>query len=421
MPVANGGPFPSDAPPSTHDAAGSALGRRSCTAPRGEPGDSAESRLADDLLSDRLVALTTRAERGEAMKTMRAAVFVERGKIELREVPIPVPGPGEALVRVTLTTICGTDVHIQRGEYPVAPGRIVGHEPVGKIESLGPGVHGYGVGDRVIVGAITPCGQCRACLSNRGAQCCHGGDGLEALGGWRFGNTIQGCQAEFVLVPDAQANLAKIPSDLDDAEVLMCPDIMSTGISAAENGDVKVGDAVAIFAQGPIGLCATAGARLCGASLVIGVDGVAKRREMALRMGADVVLDPTSQDVVAEIKKLTGGGVDVAIEALGKQETFESCLRSVRAGGNVSSLGVYSGHLTMPLDAIGAGLADQTIRTTLCPGGKERMRRLMSVVRARRFPFASLVTHTYSLDDIGEAYEVFGNQRDGVLKIAIRP
>lgn len=355
------------------------------------------------------------------METMRAAVFVGKDKIELREVPRPKPGPGEALVKVTLTTICGTDVHILKGEYPVKPGLVVGHEPVGRIEALGPGVKGYEKGDRVIVGAITPCGQCRACLSNDGAQCSHGGGAFEPIGGWRFGNTIDGCQAEYVLVPDAQANLAKIPDGLTDEEVLLCPDIMSTGISAAESGHVRVGDAVAVFAQGPIGLCATAGARLCGASLVIGVESVPKRMEMSKRMGADVVLDPKQQDVIAEIKRLTGGGVDVAIEALGRQETFESCLRSVRAGGVVSSLGVYSGHLTMPLDAFAAGLGDHTIRTTLCPGGKERMRRLMSIVQAKRFPFGDLVTHSYPLAKIEEAYDLFSHQRDGVLKVAIRP
>jgi threonine dehydrogenase-like Zn-dependent dehydrogenase len=297
----------------------------------------------------------------------------------------------------------------------------VGHEPVGRIEALGLGVTGYNVGDRVIVGAITPCGQCRACLSGDGAQCSCGGDGFTAIGGWRFGNTINGCQAEFVLVPSAQANLAKIPDDLEDEDVLMCPDIMSTGFSAAERGHVRIGDAVAVFAQGPIGLCATAGARLSGASLVIGVDSVPKRIEMARRMGADVVINNKEQDVVAEIKRLTGGGVDVAIEALGQQTTFENALRSIRPGGTVSSLGVYSGHLTMPLDAIAAGLADQTVVTTLCPGGKERMRRLMNVVRSKRFPFRDLVTHTFELAHIDQAYDLFSHQRDGVMKVAIRP
>lgn len=353
--------------------------------------------------------------------TMRAAVFEAKGRIALREVPRPEPGLGEALIKVTLTTICGTDVHILKGEYPVREGLIVGHEPVGVIESLGPGVTGYQVGDRVIVGAITPCGQCRACLSASPSQCGHGGDGYQAIGGWRFGNTINGCQAEYVLVPNAQANLAKIPDGLRDEEVLMCPDIMSTGFSAAERGNVRLGDAVAVFAEGPIGLCATAGARLAGASLIIGVDSNPSRLEFAKRMGADVVLNYKEQDVVSEIKKLTGGGVDVAIEALGTQGTFENALRVVRPGGTVSSLGVYSGHLMVPLDAFAAGLGDHTIVTSLCPGGKERMRRLMSIVAAKRFPFGELVTHPFRLTEIEAAYDLFSHQRDGVMKVAIRP
>jgi threonine dehydrogenase-like Zn-dependent dehydrogenase len=292
---------------------------------------------------------------------------------------------------------------------------------VGSVEAVGPGVEGFSRGDRVIVGAITPCGQCRACLSGDGAQCSHGGDHFEPIGGWRFGNTIHGCQAEFVLVPNAQANLAKIPAGLSDEDVLLCPDIMSTGFSAVERGRVRIGDAVAVFAQGPIGLCATAGARIAGASLVIAVDSVPERLAQAKRMGADVVLNHKEQDVAAEIKRLTGGGADVAIEALGQQATFEACLRSVRAGGTVSSLGVYSGHLQVPLDAFAAGLGDHTIVTTLCPGGKERMRRLMNVVAAHRAPFRELVTHPFKLGDIEAAYDLFSHQRDGVLKVALRP
>ncbi|MFZ5896951.1 MAG: zinc-binding dehydrogenase [Myxococcota bacterium] len=355
------------------------------------------------------------------MATMRAAVFVEKGRILLSEVPKPEPGPGQALLRVTLTTICGTDVHILKGEYPVKPGLIVGHEPVGVIEELGAGVVGFERGDRVIVGAITPCGQCRACLSGDGAQCSHGGDRFEALGGWRFGNTINGCQAEYVLVPNAQANLAKIPASLSDEEVLLCPDILSTGFSAVERGKVRIGDAVVVFAQGPIGLCATAGARLAGASLVIGVDSVPARLEQAKRMGADVVLNYKEQDVIAEVQRLTGGGADVAIEALGTQATFENALRCVHPGGTVSSLGVYSGHLRVPLDAFGAGLGDHTIVTTLCPGGRERMRRLMSVVASKRAPFHELVTHRFALSEIDAAYDLFSQQRDGVMKVALRP
>jgi alcohol dehydrogenase len=352
---------------------------------------------------------------------MRAAVFQGKGRIGLREVPRPTPGPGQALVRVTLTTICGTDVHIMKGEYPVREGLIIGHEPVGVVEALGPGVTGYQPGDRVIVGAITPCGQCGACLSGVSSQCAHGGRGHQALGGWRFGNTIDGCQAEYVLVPDAQANLAVIPAGLRDEEVLLCPDIMSTGFSAVERGHVRLGDAVAVFAQGPIGLCATAGARLAGASLVIGIDSVPARLSFAKKMGADVVLNYKEQDVQAEIRRLTGGGVDVAIEALGQQATFENALRSIRPGGTLSSLGVYSGELKLPLDAFAAGLGDHTVVTSLCPGGKERMRRLMSIVAAKRFPFSELVTHSFSLAEIEAAYDLFSHQRDGVMKVAIRP
>ncbi len=352
--------------------------------------------------------------------TMRAAVFEKKDRITIHEVPRPEPGIGQALVRVTLTTICGTDVHILKGEYPVRPGLIIGHEPVGVIEELGPGITGYEIGDRVLVGAITPCGQCHACLSAHQSQCGHG-SGYEPIGGWRFGNTINGAQAEYLLVPHAQANLAKIPDELSDEQVVLLADIASTGFSGAESGGVKIGDAVVVFAQGPIGLCATAGARLMGASLVIGVDGDETRLTMAKKMGADVVLDYRAADVVAEVKRLTGGGADVAIEALGTQQTFEQSLRALRPGGTLSSLGVYSGKLSVPYEAFAAGLGDHRIVTTLCPGGKERMRRLMEIIRHGRVDLTPLLTHTFSLDEIGEGYRVFGERLEGVLKVAIKP
>jgi threonine dehydrogenase-like Zn-dependent dehydrogenase len=308
--------------------------------------------------------------------TMKAAVFVEPGRIVVDERPVPRPGPGEALVRITTTTICGTDIHILKGEYPVERGRVVGHEPVGIIAELGVGVDGYQVGQRVVVGAITPCGQCHSCLGGTHSQC-----GGKALGGWRFGNTIDGCQAEYVRVPFAAANLAPVPAGLTDEQVLMCPDIMSTGFGGAENAGIKIGDTVVVFAQGPIGLCATAGAKLRGATRIIAVDGVPERLAAAKRMGADIALDFHEGDPVEAVMDLTNGrGVDVAIEALGTQETFESALRVLRPGGTLSSLGVYSGKLTLPLDAFAAGLGDHRIVTTLCPGGKERMRRLLETV-----------------------------------------
>ena len=363
---------------------------------------------------------TQQSEAGHAA-TMRAAVFHGPDDIRVDEVPRPTAGPGEAVIRVTLTTICGTDVHILKGEYPVEPGTIVGHEPVGVIDELGAGVTGYEIGDRVLVGAITPCGQCHACLSGMLSQCGHG-TGYEAIGGWRFGNTIDGAQAEYLLVPNAQANLAKIPESLTDEQVVLLADIASTGFSGAESGKVRIGDTVVVFAQGPIGLCATAGAKLMGAARVIGVDGDPNRAAMALRMGADAVLDPATTDVVAEVRRMTAGaGADVAIEALGLQETFESALRSVRPGGTVSSLGVYSGKLQLPYEAFAAGLGDHTIVTTLCPGGKERMSRLMRMVESGRFDPTPLITHSFALSEIGEAYRIFSNRLDGVLKVAIRP
>ncbi|GEL72263.1 NAD(P)-dependent alcohol dehydrogenase [Myxococcus virescens] len=351
---------------------------------------------------------------------MRANVFQAVNRFGIEEVERPRAGAGEAVIRMTMTTVCGTDLHIVRGEYPVRPGLVIGHEPVGVIEELGPGVTDYRLGQRVLVGAITPCGQCGACLSGHLPQCGHGG-GYKALGGWRMGNTQDGAQAEYIRIPAAQANLAPIPDGLTDEQVVLLSDIASTGFSGAEAGGVRIGDAVVVFAQGPIGLCASIGARLMGASLVVGVDGDEARLKLARKMGVDVVLDHRQQDVVAEVKRLTGGGADVAIEALGTQQTFESALRCLRPAGTLSSLGVYSGKLQLPYDAFAAGLGDYRIVTTLCPGGKERMRRLMDLVHHKRIDLSPLITHRFKLADIQEAYALFGERRDGVFKVAIQP
>ena len=351
------------------------------------------------------------------MQKMKAVVFHGVGDLRVQDVPHPRPKAGEAVIRITATTICGTDVHIVKGEYPVKQGLILGHEPVGVIHELGSGLdEDYTVGQRVIVGAITPCGQCFYCLNGVHSQC-HG-----PLGGWRFGNTINGAWAEYLLVPDARANLALIPDGLTDEQVLMLPDIASTGISGAESGGVRTGDSVAVFAQGPIGLCATLGAKLRGASLIVGVDPMPERRAMSTRFGASITINPNACNVVEELKRLTEGrGVDVAIEALGRQETFEAALRSVRPGGVLSSLGVYSGKLVAPYEAIYAGLADQRIVTTLCPGGKERMRRLLAMVATGRVDLTPLVTHRFDLENLKDAYELFSHQRDAVMKVALYP
>ncbi|UJF25071.1 NAD(P)-dependent alcohol dehydrogenase [Suttonella sp. R2A3] len=363
-------------------------------------------------------------------KTMKAAIFIAPGRIEIDEKPVPNVGPNDALLKITTTTICGTDVHILKGEYPVAKGLTVGHEPVGIIEKLGSNVKGYHEGQRVIAGAICPSFTSYPCQDGLPSQdgaylekdehcSCHG---YKATAGWRFGNIIDGAQAEYVVVPDAQANLAPIPDGLSDEQVLMCPDIMSTGFKGAENANINIGDIVVIFAQGPIGLCATAGAKLRGASMIIAVDGNDARLQMAKHLGADVVLNFKEVDVVDEVMKLTGGrGADASIEALGTQVTFEQALRVLKPGGTLSSLGVYSEDLTIPLSAFAAGLGDHKINTALCPGGKERMRRLMNVLASGRVDLKPLVTHEYALDNIVDAYDLFVHQRDGVLKIAIKP
>jgi len=353
---------------------------------------------------------------------MRAMVFHGVGEVHLEEVPIPIAGIGEAVVKVTLTTICASDTHIAKGEWPVAAGRILGHEPVGIIHELGPGVVGYHLGQRVMVGAITPCGTCFYCLKGQPSQCAGYDGNWVPGGGWRLGNSIDGCQADYVRVPYAQANLTPIPDGLSDEAVLLLTDIASTGFSASEKANVTIGDSVAVFAQGPVGLCAAIGARLKGAGLVIVVDGIPERLAMAKRMGADVALNFREQDVIAEIRNLTDGrGVDVAIEALGTPQTFTNCLKAIRPGGTVSSLGIYSHTLEIaPGDYIG-GLGDQCIVNTLCPGGKERMRSLMSMVQHHHLDLTPLLTHRFSLDQIEEGYRLFGNQEDAVLKVAIRP
>jgi alcohol dehydrogenase len=327
----------------------------------------------------------------------------------LEDKPIPSAGLGEAVIQVKLTTICGTDVQIARGAYPVAEGLTLGHEAVGVIHELGPGVTGYRVGQRVLVGAITPCGQSEACLRGDGSRC------GRPLGGWRLGNKIDGVQAEYALVPDAQANLAIIPEALSDEQVILLADSASTGFAAAESAQVRLGDTVAVFAQGPIGLCATLGARLMGASEIITIDNDPERLKMAQHFGATAVV-LSEGNPLEEIREVTEGrGVDVAIEAQGSQEAFENALRALRPGGRLSSIDIYSGHLTLPQQAPLSGLGGQD-----CPNGKERMETLMRLVLAQRIDLTPLLTHFYPLAQIQEAHKLFEANEGGVLKVGIR-
>jgi Zn-dependent alcohol dehydrogenase len=255
-----------------------------------------------------------------------------------------------------------------------------------------------------------------------GAACCAAG---RAAAGRAAGGAVW--PATEAPRPMAASNAAAIPETASNVSIYI-ENPQPGGCGAAANfyalktqyspPNQQIAYHYTIFGHG---LCATAGAKLMGASFIIGVESDPVRMEMSKRMGAHVVLDPKQCDVVAEIKKLTGGGADVAIEALGLQETFENCLRCLRPGGTLSSLGVYSGKLQVPYDAFAAGLGDYKIVTTLCPGGKERMRRLMSMVQSKRFDPTPLLTHSFRLDQIVEAYDVFGSRRDGCLKVAITP
>lgn len=351
---------------------------------------------------------------------MKAVVYKGVGQVELQYKPIPKALPGEVVIRTTATTICGTDIHILHGEHPVEENRTLGHEHVGVIHEIGEGVTGAAVGERVMCGSCTPCGNCYYCQKNVPSQCVGPENNFAAPGGWRLGNTVDGTHAEYFKMPFPAFNLTKIPDALTDEEVLLLTDIGSTGIAAAENADIKIGDTVVVFACGPVGLCAIAGAKLRGASTIIGVDGNEERLRLAKEMGADFVLNVNGGNAVEEILALTGGrGADVAIEALGKEETFQNCLKVIRRGGCISSVGVYSGHIQIPVDYFADGMGDHRIITTLCPGGRERMNQLMSLVSQSRIDLTPMITHRFHIDEAIEAYELFEHARDNIIKSII--
>ncbi|WP_211236999.1 zinc-binding dehydrogenase [Aneurinibacillus terranovensis] len=351
---------------------------------------------------------------------MKAVVFRGIGKPVLEYKPIPKAGPNEVVIKTTSTTICGTDIHILHGEHPVEDGRVLGHEHVGVVHEIGEGVLGVSVGDRVICGSCTPCGTCYYCQKGLPSQCIGPEGDHKHPGGWRLGNTVDGTHAEYFKMPFPNYNITRIPDELSDDDVLLVTDIGSTGIAAAEKANIQVGDTVVVFACGPVGLCAIAGARLKGASLIIGVDGNSDRLEIAEKMGADITLNFQTTNVLEEINRMTEGkGVDVAIEALGSQQTFENCMKVIRRGGTVSSVGIYSGHLTIPIETFAGGMGDHHIVTTLCPGGRERMQQLINLVKHHRLSLTSMITHRFHIDDALEAYRLFENQSDGVIKIVI--
>jgi alcohol dehydrogenase len=355
--------------------------------------------------------------------TMTGYVLKETGTAELREVEVPAPDIGEALVRVRMASICATDLKILDGRFPVEPGRVMGHEFVGEIVEPGPGVTGYQPGQRVLVHADTPCGQCFECMGNAHGRGCHTDDSLAAF---HFGVLRDGAHAEYVSVPYAQGNMAVIPDSVSDESAVMLCDVGSTGFGGVETSGLRMGDTVVGIGQGPVGLSATVASRLRGASQIITVDSISPRLEMSRRMGADVALDANEVDVVSEVDRLTGGWMaDVAIEAVGLRETFATALAVTRPAGVLSSIGNYgmAGELSLPLgpDGFIGGVGEKKIYSTTSPGGKDRGRRLLAMVEHGKFDLSPLVTHRFPLEQIGDAYQFFRDSKAEVLKVAIEP
>jgi threonine dehydrogenase-like Zn-dependent dehydrogenase len=346
-------------------------------------------------------------------RTMRGLAFLGGGQVGLVERPIPVAGPDAAIIRTTASLICTSDVHTVEGALPIPPGRILGHESVGVVHEIGPGVRSVSVGDRVAVNAATPDGICDDCQRGFSSQC--GGP----LGASRFTAQKDGNLAEYFHVNDADYNLAPIPDDLSDEAAVYACDMLSTGFAGAENAHIPLGGTVAIFAQGSVGLSATLGARLLGAGLIIAVEGRPERIGMARKFGADMVLDPTDNPV-RRILEITGGGTDSAIEALGSQTTFEACLRVTKPGGTISNVGYYGADgrllLSIPLDAFGLGMASKTITTDLCPGGRTRMTRLMRLLSTGKVDPTLMTTHRTDIDRAEHAFHQMQHKLDGVIK-----
>lgn len=347
-------------------------------------------------------------------KMMKTFVMKSIGSVGLMEKPLPDdPDPNGAIVKTTRALICTSDTHTVAGAIGERHNLTLGHEAVGVVYKLGREVRSVKEGDRVAVNAITPCYKCDNCLRGYTSQC------GEMLGGWKFANIKDGSFAEYFHVNDAEANLAPIPKEVSDEIAVYTTDMMSTGFMGAEHAHIPIGGSVAVFAQGPVGLMATVGARLLGAGLVIAVEAVPKRKELATHFGADVVVDFMKDDPVQVIRGLTDGvGVDSAIESLGSQKTFEDCIKAARPGGTISNVGYHGkgDYLNIPRLDWGVGMSDKTIRTGLCPGGKERMKRLLRLLATGRVDPSPLTSHRFPFDQIEKAFQMMVTKEDGMIK-----
>ncbi|MFB4299702.1 NAD(P)-dependent alcohol dehydrogenase [Actinomadura sp. NTSP31] len=347
---------------------------------------------------------------------MKAFVMKEIGQVGLLDKPMPRPGPLDAIVRTTAALICTSDSHTVSGGIGPRENLTLGHEAVGTVHEVGSEVKDFRPGDRVLSGAITP--DWGDLASQNGYPSQSGGP----LGGFKFANSKDGVFAEYFHVNEADANLAKIPDGVSDEAAVYCADMLSTGFMGAEHGNIPMGGTVAVLAQGPVGLMATAGARLLGAGLVIGIESVPDRQKLARTYGADEIVDFTKEDVVDRVLELTGGrGVDTAIEALGADATFQTAVKIVRPGGTISNIGYYGEgeFVRIPRAEWGVGMADKTIASGLCPGGRLRMERLLRILETQRFDPTRMTTHTFSFDEMERAFEVSDKKLEDVVKVLV--
>ena len=344
---------------------------------------------------------------------MKAVVYHGPDDIRLDEVSVPkIKESTDAIVRVTLSTICGTDIHIQHGGLPaVKPGTIIGHEFCGEIVEIGTGVSRVKVGDKVAVSCVTQCGNCFYCLRGEYSQC--------TTGSWIFGYLIDGCQAEYVRVPYADTGCHVIPKGLTEEDVLFIGDILSTGYFGAEGGNIQPGDTVAVMGCGPVGMCAMATARLWGPSRIIAVDTNEQRLNVALENGiCDMWINPEKEDPIAKIRSLTEGrGADVTIEAVGVTPTYNMALEAVRPAGNVSMIGVFEKPQEFKIDQYWS----KNINFKMGLVKANHLPRLIELIASKKLDMRFLQTHKAPLNDIMKGYDVFGNKKDNCLKWLVTP
>ncbi|MHB9285866.1 zinc-binding dehydrogenase [Halobacteriales archaeon Cl-PHB] len=347
---------------------------------------------------------------------MQAFVMRSIGETGIVEKDKPAAGPNDAIVRPTLGLVCTSDVHTVHGAIGEREDITLGHEAVGVVEEVGEAVEIFEPGDRVAVGAITPD------WGSLAAQDGHPSQSDQALGGWKFANVKDGVFADYFHVNDADANMALVPESVSDEAAAYVTDMMSTGFNAAERANIPVGGTVAVFAQGPVGLMATRGAALQGAGQIIAVENVQKRQDLAESYGADAVVDYTEVDTVDAIMDLTDGeGVDAAIEALGSNTTFKDCIEVTKPGGVISNVGYHGegDYVEIPRDAWGVGMAEKDIVTSLCPGGRLRLQRLLRLLENDRVDPTRMTTHEFDFDEIGEGFDLMESKEQGIIKPVI--